>query len=222
MFEQEECRHQTSDDSAQRVQAVEDRDVAPTDVRLPRHAAGDGRQRSPHCHGGHRQHQRAQHESAGSAADQAQAWRPAGGDVQRADQEEQQRAGGRRQRHDGFELRVQPDRTRVAIRTRSQQHAAGAQAADEDRQHRRRCRGGCAEDQAELAKPSELVDEGAEARSEHERRDSPGRSAHVGVSVQILARTAERARAPGHQVCTSTHAGPAHNCFDAGRAPSDL
>ena len=59
--------------------------------------------------------------------------------------------------------------------------------------HRRRGRGGGAEDQPELALPGDLVDERAEAGAEQERRGLPGGSAISGDAPCLRRRPLHRA-----------------------------
>src|SRR5205814_2180788 len=119
----------------------------------------------------------------------AEARRSAGRDVDRAHVAEQQRAEGGRERGRELEPRIENERTRMPNGARADEEAAGAEAADEDREHRGRRRRARAENQPELAQPADLIDEGAEAGREEQRRDRP--RAHLSASAPT--------RAPGRR-----------------------
>ena len=62
----------------------------------------------------------------------------------------------------------------MTIGARTEQQAAGAEAADEDGEYRGRRRGRRAEDQPEFAEPADLVHESAETGSEEQEPGGPG------------------------------------------------
>ena len=67
----------------------------------------------------------------------------------------------------------------MAVGARPEQQPAGAEAADEDREHGGGRRGRGAEDQPELAQPADLIDERAEPGAEEQRGDGTRRRSHA-------------------------------------------
>ena len=183
MLEQEEGGGETAGDCAQGIERIQRRDVATPASSSAHHAARAAAGNVPPIAiVGTASTRAVRARRAIVSDDEAQTGGAAGGDIQRAHQREEPRTRGRRQRDDGFELRVQEQRARVNIRAAAQQQPAGAQAAGEDGQHGGGRRGRRAKDQPELPEPANLVDQGTKARAEQQRRDRRGVFAHARLS----------------------------------------
>ena len=85
----------------------------------------------------------------------------------------------------------------MPIGPRTEQQAAGSEAADEDGQHRGRCGRGRSENKPEIPQPTDLVGECAEAGRKKEAGDSPG----AGWHVQLIGTGPLARQCPDEQQC---------------------
>ncbi len=159
---------------AQRVGAVEQPHRAPATVGVRLHGAHRRRERASHQQRWRGEDQRGEHEAQHGARAEAERERPTEAEVCGAREVEERRAQRGRRRDAQLQGGVQTERARVGVGAASQEETAGADAPDEDGEDRGRSGGGRAEDEAELALPGNLVDEGGQARAEEEGGDGQG------------------------------------------------
>jgi hypothetical protein len=174
-LKQNEIREQAADHSPERVQPVKYGQPAAAHVLVHLDRGHRGGHGPAHEQGGPAQHQSAEHDAQQAAAKKSQPCAASDFHVHGADQPQQQRRQGRKQRGAQFKHRVQPERTSRSISARAEQQSAGAKSPDEYRQHRGgRGRAG-AEHQTKLAQPCHLVDQGRKPGREQQQSHAQGR-----------------------------------------------
>ena len=185
-LEQPERSDHAAGDGADRVERVERRDVLAARVAGACDRARRGGQRAAHRECRHGENQRAENETTDRRDRHAEAGGAAAGDVDGPHEREQERAHRRADRDRRFEIGVEEKRTRLAIRARTEQQAADAEAADENREHGGRRRRRRTEDQPEFTEPADLIDQRAESGAEKQQTDRPGARAHVPDTYRSL------------------------------------
>src|SRR5687767_711930 len=92
-------------------------------------------------------------------------------------------------------MRVEAERLFLGVGTFTEESAAEAEPAHENRQHRARCERRRAENQPELAQPDRLIDQGAEPGEKQQPGHSPVRARHY-CSPHGRSRSSRRSASP--------------------------
>jgi hypothetical protein len=187
-----EGREERPRHGAQGVRPVEERGGAPPGVPRALDLARRRGQRAAHEHGGHEEdegrEQEADERREEVAEGQAAPEREIGGPRRRQQEGVSRGEEGDRR----LEARVERERPRVAVGPWADEERAGAEAADEEGEHRRGGARRVAEHEAQLARPHELVGESAGARADEEEGDGEEARRHAGAATLTRERPAEQ------------------------------
>ncbi len=170
-FQQDEVGGERTGHGSDGVDGIERSDVAAPGIAGAGHRLGRGGERASHQERRHAEHDDREQQPYEGRAGQSEDRGAADREVELSSPEHEQRCERGAQRDPELEVRVQRQGAGELVGALAQQQATDAEPSHEDGEDRGVSGSGRTEDELELPKPGDLIDQRAQSREEEQRSD---------------------------------------------------